>query len=284
MNAIFSKFNERQNMLENTYEVYHYKDPYFKAPDFHSHDFYEFYFFIDGNVSYLIEGSIYELVPGDVLIISPGELHRPVISNSKAVYERIVLWISRETILNILGNDNRILSKIFENFNGKKHLLNYGAEEFIKICDMLNNIITLRQSSEPEDNILINPYISILLIKLYKTDKSGDTYAGYTENTVSEVIKYINNNIEKDLRLDILGDMFYISKYSLLRTFKNYTNTTIGQYIISKRITRSKLYIQQGDDLLTASQKSGFNNYSNFYKSFCRETGISPKKYASMWR
>lgn len=62
--------------------------------EFHAHDFLELYYFLDGSVTYYIEDQVYDLCPGDLLIIPAGKMHRPVIANEHAAYERMVLWIT----------------------------------------------------------------------------------------------------------------------------------------------------------------------------------------------
>ena len=91
-----SSFKTTQVMIAGNFEVYHYREPYFKSLDFHTHDFYETYLFLDGSVTYYIEDQACELCAGDLLIIPPGRMHRPVISNIAAVYELIVLWLNTD--------------------------------------------------------------------------------------------------------------------------------------------------------------------------------------------
>ena len=44
------RFDPRQNMNGNTYEVFHYLDLCTRHLDAHYHDFYEIFCFIDGDV------------------------------------------------------------------------------------------------------------------------------------------------------------------------------------------------------------------------------------------
>ena len=85
------RFDTRQTMQGNTYEIFRYKDSYLKEVALHHHDFYEVYFFLSGNVQYNIESRSYLLTPGDVLLISPMELHQPMFGAEHREYERIVL-------------------------------------------------------------------------------------------------------------------------------------------------------------------------------------------------
>ena len=69
--------------------------------EFHAHDFLELYYFLDGSVTYYIEDQVYDLCPGDLLIIPAGKMHRPVIANEHAAYERMVLWITPQYLQSI---------------------------------------------------------------------------------------------------------------------------------------------------------------------------------------
>jgi len=269
--------------MNNVFNVNHYKDPYFKSLDFHSHEFFELYFFIDGNVTYHIEENIYMLIPGDVLIIPPGELHRPIILNSKLSYERIVFSISSNFIFECLKENTLFVNELLSKFFSKDHLIHFNNVDFNNSIDISNTIINLHSSSNITDILLIKPYLIILLIDLYKKCVNNEKNSTYTKpkNIISNIILYINDNINEDLSLDLLGNLFFISKFHLIRKFKEYTNTTIGQYINSKRIILAKSLLEQGFSAIDASQKSGFNNYSNFYKAFLKETGLNPKQYVS---
>ncbi|MEX0288216.1 MAG: hypothetical protein AB3N14_03825, partial [Flavobacteriaceae bacterium] len=59
-------------------------------------------------------------------------------------------------------------------------------------------------------------------------------------NTVIGIRNYIDNNFENALNLDYLSRMRYVSKYHLLRLFKRYYGLTPRQYLIDKRIAKSK--------------------------------------------
>ena len=85
---------KNDEMLRQDFQLSHNRDPYFRTMEFHAHDFFELYYFLDGSVTYYIEDQVYDLCPGDLLIIPAGKMHRPVIANEHAAYERMVLWIT----------------------------------------------------------------------------------------------------------------------------------------------------------------------------------------------
>ena len=86
-------------------------------------------------------------------------------------------------------------------------------------------------------------------------------------------------NLSKELTLDILAKQTFLNKYYLARLFKEETSSTIYQYIIKKRLLLSKKLIDNKIPIIRVYLLAGFNDYSNFFKSFKNEFGITPKQY-----
>ena len=89
-----TRFSTRQYMLSRDFEIYYYKDNTLSGVDSHTHDYYEFYFFLEGDVSLEIAGRIFPLRFGDVVLIPPGTPHQPYIRDSRTPYCRFVFWVT----------------------------------------------------------------------------------------------------------------------------------------------------------------------------------------------
>ena len=74
-----TQFSTRQYMLSKDFEIYYYNDTSLTKVDCHTHDYYEFYFFIEGDVSILLYVSIYQVTFGDIMLIPPHICTRPII-------------------------------------------------------------------------------------------------------------------------------------------------------------------------------------------------------------
>ena len=66
-----SRFVTRQYMLAQDFEVYYYSDSGMAEVRTHSHDYYEFYFFLEGDVCMKIGERSYLLKYGDIILIPP---------------------------------------------------------------------------------------------------------------------------------------------------------------------------------------------------------------------
>lgn len=98
-------------------------------------------------------------------------------------------------------------------------------------------------------------------------------------DTVIGLRNYIDNNFNEKLNLDLFSRIRFVSKYHLLRLFKKYYGQTPNQYLINKRIEKSKEYIKNGLSISEACFEVGFESLSSFSSLFKRKTGFTPSNY-----
>ena len=94
---------------------------------------------------------------------------------------------------------------------------------------------------------------------------------------ILQLQNYLESNFSRKISLDELEAELHISKYHLSREFKRYTGYSIGTYLCELRMNRAQ-YLLTNTALPTGliSQMVGFANYSNFYTTFRKQTGLSP--------
>lgn len=93
------------------------------------------------------------------------------------------------------------------------------------------------------------------------------------------VRNYIDNNYDNDLNLDVLSRICLMSKYHLLRLFKRYYGLTPRQYLIDKRIKKSKELLRDGISVTETCFAVGFESLGSFSTLFKAKTGKSPTKF-----
>ncbi|MCX7708414.1 MAG: AraC family transcriptional regulator [Clostridia bacterium] len=282
MIPLVQKFTTRQYMLNHDFEFYHYKDDQLFEVDYHNHDFYEVYFFISGYVTYIVEGKSYRLKPGDIILVNNKELHKVTIGRG-AVYERVNIWIDPAYITR-LSTDSTDLFMCFESSSRKKYnLLRPGAETLAHLRSIVSKLEKAYNSSGFGSDILKNVYLSELIVYLNRAyldtrDEEIESDIEYNEK-ISNVIRYINANLQEELSLEDLSAKFFISKYHLLREFKKNTGYTIHHYIQQKRLIMARMLLKDNIKVTEVSLRCGFGDYSNFIRSFKKEYGVSPKKF-----
>ena len=84
------------------------------------------------------------------------------------------------------------------------------------------------------------------------------------------------------MTVEQLPENFFLSESYICRIFKQATGTTIGKYITARRISIAKAALSEGVGVNEAFERSGFGDYSSFFKAFTKAVGVSPKKYANL--
>lgn len=97
--------------------------------------------------------------------------------------------------------------------------------------------------------------------------------------TVIGVRSYIDNNYDNDLNLDLISRFRFVSKYHLLRLFKKYYGLTPRQYLIDKRIEKSKEQLINGMSVTETCFAVGFESLGSFSTLFKTKTGKSPTEF-----
>lgn len=270
----------RQYMLSRDYEVFHYANNDIASINLHHHDFYECYLFISGDVTYLIEGKTYSLSPGDIILINSKELHQAIINNKETTYERIILWINR-SFLTELSTPETDLSLCFES-PVRKNVLRGDVEQQQNIKTLLIKLLGLENYKGIGHELLYKAYVTELMVHINNLAFNDKVHLGpdiKKSNLIDGIIEYINNNIEEDITVDRLSDYFYLSKFHLSREFKKHTGTTIHRYIVQKKLIEAKELILKEFPIIDVYKQCGFGDYSNFFRAFKNEYGVTPKQF-----
>jgi len=98
-------------------------------------------------------------------------------------------------------------------------------------------------------------------------------------DTVIGIRNYIDNNYDKNLNLDLLSHIRYVSKFHLLRLFKRYYGLSPKKYLTAKRIEISIDYLKKGMDITETCYAIGFDSPSSFSTLFKSRKGQTPTEF-----
>ena len=272
------RWNPRQAMLEDRFEIFHYLDRSVNV-ELHHHDFYEIYYFLSGHVTYCIEGRNYQLEPGDILLMAPEELHQPLVQSGQG-YERYVLWIDRRYLAQ-LSTPEADLSACFQpEHPNRRRVLRPGLESSAQI-KLLLQILLPQQNQDGYTLLWQQSLIALLLARINQLCPLSPVIEPNDQltSTVSQVVRYIDEHITEPISLEDLAGQFYLSKYHLLREFQKRFGTTIHKYIQKRRLLLAKGLLNQGLRPSVIYTQCGFRDYATFYRAFVGEYGLSPREY-----
>lgn len=279
-----TRFNTRQYMLSQDFEIYYYNDQNLSKVDLHSHDYYEFYFFLEGNISIQIGQEICPIQYGDVMLIPPGIPHRPIIHSTELPYRRFVFWISQAycSHLEELSPDYIYLMNYVQ--ARKKYIFHNDRITFNALQSQIMRLIEEMQAARFGRDAQISLYVNELVLHLNRLihDRNTPTRKNQEISLYQNLLTYIEDHLEGDLSLELLAKEFYVSKYHIAHVFKENLGMSIHQYITKKRLGLCREAIHSGMTITQVYQTFGFGDYSSFYRAFKKEYGISPKDFRDM--
>ncbi len=281
------RFDPRQEMGREDFELQYKRDTYLQDVQLHHHDFHELYFLISGDVTYTIESRQYHVMPGDLLLISPQELHQICIRPEMSDYERFVLWVDPQ----LLRRFSTPLSDLTKNLTpgGSKpgNLLRFKPEDCTHVRHLFEQ---LWQESEQESygsDLLRQSLLVQLLVTINRlaANPSGSFEAEtHSNKAVSKVVDHINLHYAEPLSLDSLAELVYVSKYHLSHEFNRQVGTSVYRYIQKKRLQIARQLLGQGKRPNEVYSICGFTDYAGFYRAFRAEYSISPREYVQSVR
>ena len=120
----------------------------------------------------------------------------------------------------------------------------------------------------------------MLLIREYdyvNTEKSYSESAKF--HGVSSAMKYLDENLEKNLTLDELAARSGLNKTYFITLFKRLNGVTPWEYITARRIERAVTLLKGDVNIMSVAVKCGFNSASNFNRAFRKATGLTPSEW-----
>lgn len=109
-----------------------------------------------------------------------------------------------------------------------------------------------------------------------------DLYSTYAPNEelFIEIRNYLNENSDNPQCLEGLDTLFCISKFHLIRIFKNRFGKTPREYVQDIRLEAAKKLLVSSDmKIVDIAFNCGFSSYTPFYTNFKSITGMTPEGY-----
>ena len=245
---------------------------------YHMHNEFEIFFFVQGDVSYIVEQQVYTLLPGDILLFNNTEFHYPTF-RSNAEFERIVLHFDPTVAQQFSTPRTPLLHRFLSRPQGEQNLVRLAPCERERFRALALSIDQESQSGRTGDDVLAAAHLSELLVLLARAPQA-QPQAGRLSPYVRQALSYINAALPQPISLAEVGRALSVDRFYLEKTFKKETGTTVYHYVLLKRLNLARVLLAQGCRVDETCAGAGFNDYSNFIRTFKKHTGMTPAAFA----
>ena len=269
------KYAKKGYLLED-FRLFHLKDKGETKVDYHYHEFYKLLFFVSGKGGYFVEGKRYSLTPGDIILIGKQCVHRPEFEPGVPC-ERIILYISPEFLLRESSSSCQLADCFSKEYD---HVLRPSEKIRKTLFSIVSNIEQELSSKRYGKEIVSTGMLLRLMVEIARSifHKEVQKPAPMLPKSkrMLDIMHYLDAHLTEDINIDLLAEMFYISRFHMMRRFREETGTTIHAYISDHRLMLARDWIGQGIPATEVCFQCGFGSYSSFSRAYGKFFGTTP--------
>ncbi len=264
------------------YEAHHNFDEAMEVTQFHCHDYFEFYLHIRGGEFMGVESRLFQLMPNQLFILPPFSMHGLSCTTEMRNYERAYLNLAPE-VLRVLGCGQIDAESLFrQRASGNVctyQLSSDDASTFVSCVHQIRD--NSARKSDPYDRYSDYALMMNLLNVVCRLMRQTNPVEGeaFGSSIIQEILDYINNHYTQPVRIENLARSFGVSVSYLSHEFARFTNRSVYDYILYRRVILARQKILGNASLNDIAYQCGFNDYSNFLRSFTKIVGMSPSQY-----
>lgn len=242
----------------------------------HKHDdFIELIFVIEGSGSFIINNMNYTVESGDILIYERGVLHHEC-SDPENPIKTCILAVDDVYLFGV--DDKCILPR------NVSPVIKSGPyyDTMIKYLELLNEECEKKEFDY--ESIAQNILAAIITLILRIITVSHNFIETTPETLGFKIKEFIDENYNKDIKLNDIAEKFYLSPYYLSHIFKKEIEFSPIDYLINRRIGEAqKLLLTTAMPICDISKQVGYDNVNYFNLAFKKIAGISPIKFREMY-
>lgn len=270
---------EKRGYLTDGFRLFHLTDVPDREFEFHYHDFDKLIIFLSGQVTYLIEGRSYHLTPYDLVLVPHHLIHRPEI-NQSAPYERIIIYLSPGFLSRYETADYDLSACIKKTRATHSEVLRIPRLLQSTLFQSIKNLETACSEEGFANDLRCRLLFLEFMIQLNRSILSQEIIYPETASSnqqIQQILAYLNEHLTDKLDIRTLSQHFHISRYHMMRLFKQETGYTIGDYLTSKRLMLARELLNSDYPITELCYACGFPSYAAFSRAYRAAYKESPR-------
>ncbi len=265
---------EQRGYLNEPFRLFYLADDRAGDIGYHYHAFHKIILLLAGRAGYAVEGERYELNPGDFVLVGRGSIHRPVVADGD-YYERMILYIS-PACLEAMAVEDCDPSECFRLAQQSFQYV-YRDEAGSRVRQLFQSLHQTVVQGGYGASLLTRAQFTELLVEVNRVCRAGHGVgAAGGDSKVVSLLQYLNLHLSEPLSIDDLSTRFYISKYHMMRRFRQETGYSIHGYLSEKRLLLAQQLLSRGASPSEVFTQVGYQDYSTFSRAYKKQFGRGP--------
>ena len=272
--------------LESTGLAIEYFPRFFQEQhDFHTHEFIEMLFVINGTFRHVTADTTYDETAGGLTILNYNQFHTLKTPNGPVELANVYWDLKKyplpklpEPLATRLNELIPIHPMLGHRLNRTRHL-QFGQPE--KSAHLLRLLHGEQQGQGEGSEAAIDALFRLFLIELCRAAPAVLPGTEKHFNPRMETIRlYLEEHHTEPISLEQLCGLSNLRKANLCRQFKKYTGLATGDYLKQRRLAAALQKLRTTDDKIIAiCYESGFSDIAHFNRTFRAAFGQTPTDY-----
>lgn len=257
---------------------YAYRDTAYSRADYpstvHYHDYFELVVFVEGDIRYICEDETYRLRVGDIILIPPGKLHMSMLEGEATRYRRHVFYLYPDAFAAMGGG---ALTDFLAAPGGVQLAL--PAEARAGLLDLLARLDAALATGDARDRALGLALAMQAFHAFGQAKPRARSEETYLPEAVVAIRRYLDAHFTEIDSVAEVAEALYYTREHVARLFRLSFNTTVSDYIRTRRVAYARTLIDGGMPLSDVCFRAGFGNMSTFIRAFRAVTGMTPSEF-----
>lgn len=253
---------------------------------YHAHEGFEFLFVHEGSGEAVVNGKRYEFGPRSLLLFSPYQVHAMRIYPP---YARTCLKIRMpwtETCSLLFPSLYEFLSNLEKQPLERPvfQLTDLQEDYLVRAIGQASESLELSTAEDQQETAMLFVLQLISYLKLHVLPSSAKTgqheKTGIPGHYAEHMIRWVDHHYTEDFSLTRLASEMHLSPNYVSNMFRQYTGSTLREYVSRKRLERACLLLETSSlSIEQIGKESGLPNAAHFCRVFKKMFKRTPQQY-----
>ena len=232
----------------------------------HRHNYYEMIYYYKGEAISCINGTELYLQSGSLYLLTPTDLHHTYEKNQNNDVHFINISFTEDMI------DREIVTRLQQPI----HIHNLSEKfKFFPLIELLRCAKNIKEKQH---------LLNVLLYRLVAEGTEITPTPGLVlPDNIRQSIRYITIHFQEPITLELVANSLHLNTSYFSSLFSKIYGCSFKTYLINFRLGHAKQLLLNTDwSVSEICTSSGFQNFSNFMRTFKKREGITPTEFRKM--